>query len=136
MPINGLKTRQRAFCRLIKIVVNNINWEIKVRPGVVLNRACITGFFCPKLGQVSNPQWLTYYKTIITHLLFEYPPPLGERNWHHFENREAPGKRRDPWNTKDHVTAITNKQKVTTTRLVRLCMLSRVLPVQRRQRKK
>ena len=100
-----------------------------MRPGVVLNRACIKGFFCPKLGQVSNPQRLTYYKTIITHLLFEYPAPLpwGKQNWHHFENREAPGKRRDPWNKKDHMTAISHEQKVTTTRLVRLCMLSRVL---------
>ena len=46
-----------------------------MRPGVVLNRACIKGFFCPKLGQVSNPQRLTYYKTIITHFLIEYPTP-------------------------------------------------------------
>ena len=107
-----------------------------MRPGVVLNRACIKGFFCPKLGQVSNPQRLTYYKTIITHLLFEYPPlPWGKQNWHHFENREAPGKRRDPWNKKDHMTVISHEQKVTTTRLVRLCMLSRVLLVHcRRQR--
>ena len=37
----------------------------------------------------------------------------GGRNWHHFENREAPGKRRDPWNDKDHVTGIGHKQKVT-----------------------
>ena len=29
-------------------------------------------FFCPKLGQVSNPQWLTY-----TQILVEYPLPLG-----------------------------------------------------------
>ena len=37
----------------------------------------------------------------------------GGRNWHHFENREATGKRRDPWNDKDHVTGIGHKQKVT-----------------------
>ena len=30
-------------------------------------------FFCPKLGQVSNPQWLTY-----TQILVEYPLPWGE----------------------------------------------------------
>ena len=63
-----------------------------MRPGVVLNRACIKGFFCPKLGQVSNPQRLTYYKTIITHLLFEYPPPpLGETKLTPF------WKPRSPW---------------------------------------
>ena len=39
------------------------------------------------------------------------------------------GKSRDPWNEKDHVTAISHDQKVTTTRLVRFCMLSRVLPI-------
>ena len=84
-----------------------------MRLGVVLNRACIKGFFCPKLGQVSNPQQLTSYKTIITHLLFEYPPPpppWGKETDTIFENREAPGKRRDPWNKKDHVTAIIKSQ--------------------------
>ena len=35
------------------------------------------------------------------------------RNWHRFENWEAPGKRRDPWNDKDHVTGIGHEQKVT-----------------------
>ena len=34
------------------------------------------------------------------------------RNWHHLENQEAPGKRRDPWNDKDHVTGISHEQKV------------------------
>ena len=67
--------------------------------GVVLNRACIEEIFCPKLGQNSNPQY-----------------------------REAPGKRRVPWNEKDDVTALSQEQKV------RFCMLSRVLPVHRGQR--
>ena len=100
-----------------------------MRPGVVLNRACIKGFFCPKLGQVSNPQRLTYYKTIITHLLFEYPPPSpgGNKTDTILKTEKPLGRGRDPWNKKDHMTAISHEQKVTTTRLVRLCMLSRVL---------
>ena len=64
---------------------------------VVLNRECIEGIFCTKLGQNSNPQRLTYAQILV-----------GGRNdtIHHFENREAPEKRRDLWNEKDHVTAI------------------------------
>ena len=30
-----------------------------IKMGTVLNRECNKGFFCPKLGQVLNPQQLT-----------------------------------------------------------------------------
>ena len=33
--------------------------------GVILNRACIEGIFCTKLGQNSNPQRLTYTQILV-----------------------------------------------------------------------
>ena len=66
-------------------------------------------------GMHSNPQQLTY--TLNIGRVPPPPPPGGEgggRNWHHFENREAPGERSDPWNEKDQVTAMGHEQKVTT----------------------
>ena len=73
--------------------------------GVVLNRACILMGFCPKLGQVSNPQRLTY-----TQILVKYLPLAGalgggggaETNT--ILKIEKPLRREDPWNEEDHVT--------------------------------
>ena len=65
------------------------------------------------------------------------PLPLGAETDTILKTKKPLGRgdrRLDPWNEKDHMTVISHEQKVTTTRFVRLCILSRVLLVHRRQR--
>ena len=104
---------------------------------IVLGRACINKtIFCRKLGQVSNPQWLTY-----TQILVEYQRKQKEAETHTILKTKKPLGRGEILRTRKirHVTAISREQKVTTAmaeqaRFVRFSMLNRVLPVHRRQR--
>ena len=71
--------------------------------------------FCPKLGQVSNPQRLTY-----TQILVKYLPSAGALGgWGAETNTilktEEPLGREDPWNEEDHVTAKSQEPWTTVT---------------------
>ena len=67
---------------------------------------------CPKQCNKTECVVLKTSKQGVTCIKGIFGRGWGGRNWHHFENREAPGKRRDPWNDKDHVTGISHEQKV------------------------
>ena len=70
--------------------------------GVVLNRACIKGFFV--LNRVRFQTSAADLYPNIGRVEYSPPPPLPFLD--HFGNREALGKSRNPWNQKDHVTAV------------------------------
>ena len=82
------------------------------------------------MGQISNPQRLTY-----TQILVKYLPPLrclgagggGGAETNTILKTEKPLGREDPWNEEDHVTAKSHEPWTTangTTRFVRFCTLS------------
>jgi len=68
---------------------------------------------CPKQCNKTECVVLKTSKQGVTCIKGFFSRGWGGRNWHHFENQEATGKRRDPWNDKDHVTGISHGQKVT-----------------------
>ena len=85
--------------------------------GVILNRACIKGFFCPK----HDGSGLKHSAAHLYQNIGRVPPT-------HCENREAPEKKRNLWNEKDYVTGISHEQKVTNNKItVRYNNFSEVL---------
>ena len=67
--LNSLNSCKSSLCAFVTCPKQGIEIE-----AVVLHRVGFLAYFCPKQGQVSNPQRHPYTQTLV-----KYPPPPGPK---------------------------------------------------------